>query len=79
MMKKALPIGVDDFREIMTEDYYYVDKTMLIKDILDMKGKVDLFTRPRRFGKTLNLSSGISLKIQGMRKKMSRRRNFSKG
>lgn len=56
MMKKALPIGVDDFREIMTEDYYYVDKTMLIKDILDMKGKVDLFTRPRRFGKTLNLS-----------------------
>ena len=56
MMKKALPIGVDDFRKVMEEGYYYVDKTMLIKDILDMQGEVDLFTRPRRFGKTLNLS-----------------------
>ena len=55
-MKKALPIGVDNFEKIRNEGYYYVDKTMLIKELLDMKGEVNLFTRPRRFGKTLNLS-----------------------
>lgn len=56
MKQKALPIGVDDFREIMVKDYYYIDKTWMIKELLDKKGKVNLFTRPRRFGKTLNLS-----------------------
>ena len=55
-MKKAIPIGHEDFRDIITGDLYYVDKTLLIKDILDKGGKVNLFTRPRRFGKTLNLS-----------------------
>ena len=55
-MKKALPIGVDNFEKIRNEGYYYVDKTMLIKELLDLKGEVNLFTRPRRFGKTLNLS-----------------------
>ena len=55
-MKKALPIGVDNFEDIIINDYYYVDKTLFIKELLDLKGKVNLFTRPRRFGKTLNLS-----------------------
>nr|WP_317361751.1 AAA family ATPase [uncultured Blautia sp.] len=55
-MKKVIPIGIDNFKEIITEGYYYVDKTLLIKELLDLTGKVNLFTRPRRFGKTLNLS-----------------------
>ena len=55
-MKKPLPVGVDNFERIITEDYYYVDKTLFIKEILDLKGTANLFTRPRRFGKTLNLS-----------------------
>lgn len=53
---RPLPIGIDDFREIIEQGYYYVDKTGLIKELLEMRGKVNLFTRPRRFGKTLNLS-----------------------
>lgn len=53
---KPLPIGVDNFKELIEKGYYYVDKTAFIKELLDMKGKVNLFTRPRRFGKTLNLS-----------------------
>lgn len=53
---KPFPIGVDNFREMIQEGYYYVDKTLLIKELLDMRGKVNLFTRPRRFGKTLGLS-----------------------
>ena len=52
-MKKPLPIGVDNFEDIVQSGYYYVDKTMFIKELLDLKGKVNLFTRPRRFGKTL--------------------------
>lgn len=56
MMKKPLPIGVDNFEKMIREGYYYVDKTLFIKELLDLKGEVDLFTRPRRFGKTLNLS-----------------------
>ena len=55
-MKKALPVGVENFEDIVKSDYYYVDKTIFIKELLDLKGKVNLFTRPRRFGKTLNLS-----------------------
>lgn len=54
---KPFPIGVDNFKEMIEEGYYYVDKTLLIKEILDMRGKVNLFTRPRRFGKTLGLST----------------------
>lgn len=49
-----LPIGVSDYRKAVT-DYYYVDKTMLIKEFLDERAQVSLFTRPRRFGKTLNM------------------------
>ncbi len=52
--KKPLPVGISDYR-IATSDYYYVDKTMLIKDFLDKKPLVSLFLRPRRFGKTLNM------------------------
>lgn len=55
-MKKALPIGVENFEDMVKSGYYYVDKTLFIKELLDLKGKVNLFTRPRRFGKTLNLS-----------------------
>ena len=51
-----MPIGVDDFREIVTKKYCFVDKTRFIKEILDGHSKVTLITRPRRFGKTLNLS-----------------------
>ena len=47
---------IDDFEKMVTGDYFYVDKTLFIKDLLDMKGEVNLFTRPRRFGKTLNMS-----------------------
>ncbi|NFO46435.1 AAA family ATPase [Clostridium botulinum] len=56
MKLKALPIGVDSFEKLITRDYYYIDKTLLIKDLLDNKAYVNLFTRPRRFGKTLNMS-----------------------
>ncbi len=55
-MKKALPVGIENFEDMRTNGYYYVDKTLFIKELLDLKGKVNLFTRPRRFGKTLNLS-----------------------
>lgn len=55
-MKKALPVGVENFEDLMRTGYYYVDKTLFIKELLDLRGKVNLFTRPRRFGKTLNLS-----------------------
>lgn len=54
--RDRLPIGIEDFSEIRTWGYHYVDKTGLIKDLLDDLGKVVLFTRPRRFGKTLNMS-----------------------
>ena len=53
---KPLPIGTDDFKKLITNGYYYVDKTIFVKELLDKKGEVNLFTRPRRFGKTLNLS-----------------------
>ena len=53
---KKLPIGLSDFKEIIEEDYYYIDKTLLIDELLKSNGKVVLITRPRRFGKTLNLS-----------------------
>lgn len=55
-MKKPLPIGYDNFEQVISEGFYYVDKTLLIKDLLDDNGNVNLFTRPRRFGKTLAFS-----------------------
>ena len=54
--KKKLPVGIESFEEIRTEGFYYVDKTGMIRDLLDRWGKVNLFTRPRRFGKSLNMS-----------------------
>ena len=54
-MKKPLPIGVEFFEKIISNAYYYVDKTLFIKELIDKKGEVNLFTRPRRFGKTLTL------------------------
>ena len=56
MNEKALPIGIDDFEQVVTRNYYFIDKTLFIKELLDKKGSVNLFTRPRRFGKTLNMS-----------------------
>ncbi len=56
MDQKPLPIGIDNFEKLITRGYYFVDKTFLIKDLLDNKADVNLFTRPRRFGKTLNMS-----------------------
>ena len=56
MRKKAVPVGIEDFERIINEDYYYVDKTMLIEKLLINRTPVTLFTRPRRFGKTLNMS-----------------------
>ncbi len=55
-MKKKLPIGISDFKKIIDGNYYYFDKTELIKSIIGEPGEVKLFTRPRRFGKTLNMS-----------------------
>lgn len=53
---KKLPIGIEHFEEMRREDFYYVDKTGMIKELLENKAKVNLFTRPRRFGKSLNMS-----------------------
>ena len=53
---RPIPIGVENFKRLVDEDYYFADKTLLIKDLLDTKAAVSLFTRPRRFGKTLNMS-----------------------
>lgn len=55
-MRKKLPIGIDGFEKIRTNDFYYVDKTLFIKELIQNWGEVNLFTRPRRFGKTLNMS-----------------------
>ena len=54
--RKMLPVGVENFKEIAKGDFYYVDKTLMIRDLLGDGGKVNLFTRPRRFGKSLNMS-----------------------
>ena len=56
MKHKPLPIGVEDFKRLVDNEYYFIDKTLMIKDLLENKETVNLFTRPRRFGKTLNMS-----------------------
>ena len=56
MVKKKLPVGVDNFKEIIEDNYYFADKSMLINELLNKKSKVTLLSRPRRFGKTLNMS-----------------------
>lgn len=55
-MEKKLPVGIENFRELRKEEFYYIDKTGLMKELLNNWGKVNLFTRPRRFGKSLNMS-----------------------
>lgn len=58
MLKDKIPvIGGEDFKDIINRNYYYVDKTLFIKDIEESGAEVCLFTRPRRFGKTLALST----------------------
>lgn len=54
--KAKLPMGIENFEDIRKEDFYYVDKTILIRNLLENRSYVTLFTRPRRFGKTLNMS-----------------------
>lgn len=56
MENKKISIGIENYKEIINKKYYYIDKTLFIKDLLDKGGKVNVFTRPRRFGKTLALS-----------------------
>ena len=70
MQRKRIPIGYEDIREIMDQDMYFVDKSMLVRDLLQNGAKVTLLTRPRRFGKTLNLS---------MLRRFSRMRGTKKG
>ena len=56
MVKKKLPVGIDDFKKIIENDYYFADKSMFINELLNKKSEVTLLPRPRRFGKTLNMS-----------------------
>ena len=56
MRKKKLPVGIDNFEKLRREDFYYIDKSLWIRDLLNNWAEVNLFTRPRRFGKTLNMS-----------------------
>lgn len=56
MSQKGIGIGVSDFKMLRIKDNYYIDKTLFIKDIMDNQSAVALITRPRRFGKTLNMS-----------------------
>ena len=56
LQRKKLPIGIDNFEDIRRENFYYVDKTGLLRDFLNNWGEVNLFTRPGRFGKSLNIS-----------------------
>ena len=53
---KTIPIGISDYRKLRENNYYFVDKTLMIKDFLERKSQVTLITRPRRFGKTINMS-----------------------
>ena len=55
-MERTLPIGIEDFKKLRENNFYFVDKSMFIKELLDNRSEVSLFMRPRRFGKTLSLS-----------------------
>jgi len=54
--RKPIPVGVEDFKRLVDKEYYFIDKTLMIKDIIDCRDTISLITRPRRFGKTLNMS-----------------------
>ena len=54
--KQRLPIGIDDFRKLRENGFYYVDKTLMIKNFIEIQDEVALIARPRRFGKTLNMT-----------------------
>jgi len=56
-MKKGIGVGIEDFKKIIEEDCYYFDKTNYIEELLKDKTEIKLFTRPRRFGKTLNMTT----------------------
>jgi hypothetical protein len=56
MQKQPLPVGIDDYKKLIEEGYFHVDKSLFIKELLDKKTEVTLIPRPRRFGKTLNIS-----------------------
>lgn len=58
MEQKAIPIGVEFYKDIVDKPYYYIDKTLLVKELIDKSSKVTLFTRPRRFGKTRESGEG---------------------
>ena len=78
MNKKQIPLGIDDFKEIIKKDAYFVDKTLFIKKIMENISKVVLLTRPRRFGKTLNFSMlKYFLEIPACRKLQGRDQDYS--
>lgn len=77
-MMKKLPVGVDGFEDIITQDFYYVDKTLFIADLLKNWGKVNLFTRPRRFGKTLLMDMLKEFFEIGCRRELFRGLNISR-
>lgn len=62
--RKKISIGVEDFKEIIDRNGYFVDKTPMLAELMESNTKVTLFTRPRRFGKTLNQSRQVSCKVQ---------------
>ena len=68
MKHKPLPIGVEDFKRLVDNEYYFIDKTLMIKELLENKETVNLFTSPRRFGKTLNMSMLCSDFLRQLRK-----------
>ncbi len=76
--KKKLPVGIENFKELQREGFYYVDKTNLIKELLAGWAKVNLFTRPRRFGKSLNMSMLKSFFEIGTDKKLFQNLNIAK-
>ena len=73
---QPLPIGVDNFEHLITRNYYFIDKTWFIKELIDKKGSVNLFTRPRRFGKTLDLSM-LQYFFEDMRTENGTKRDYS--
>ena len=80
MKGRPLPIGIDDFAKLREGGYYYVDKTAFIGELWRNRGEVNLFTRPRRFGKTLNMSMlQYFLRIRGMRRRMKGTAVFLRG